>query len=127
MSARRVPSGSAAAVPPGSAVADTDPPQSGRSTAPAVTRGRGPSSPAGAAPDASAAPGGLQGEAWRKAARNARSVLNRQQRRRAGRYVRKGDRGAGEQFRAGMTRRMPLDAAAQPPPPPARRPPGGAA
>ena len=78
----------------------------------APVRGRAPRAPVTAGPDGTPASGppvvtGLSGAEWRKQAKAATSALHATQRRRATRYVRKADRGAGAQFRPGMGRRMP--------------------
>ena len=72
----------------------------------------GAQAPVTAGPDGTPASGppvvtGLSGAEWRKQAKAATSALHATQRRRATRYVRKADRGAGAQYRPGMGRRMP--------------------
>ena len=80
---------------------------------PTPVRGRATQASAGAGTDRpvreteSTVPAGLQGAEWRKQVKAATSALHATQRRKATRYVRKADRGAGAQYRPGMGRRMP--------------------
>ena len=95
------------------AATEPDPQTGGSGSEPAPpVRGRAPRAPVTAGPDGTPASGppvvtGLSGAEWRKQAKAATSALHATQRRRATRYVRKADRGAGAQFRPGMGRRMP--------------------
>ena len=95
------------------AATEPDPETGGSGSEPAPpVRGRAPRAPVTAGPDGTPASGppvvtGLSGAEWRKQAKAATSALHATQRRRATRYVRKADRGAGAQFRPGMGRRMP--------------------